>query len=126
MDLALVVRRLFPIARAHRMTGKGQRHVQSAPIIPAATPLFGARAVSLRRLAVVEIEARVAFERAEVVLVGEDEGRADKTARPVPAAFGLARIEQDKVPAQLRFRVIAIGRVKVTDVPGRPTEGFMA
>src|ERR1035441_3940266 len=39
--------------------------------------------------------------------------------RPIAAAFGVARIEQDQILARLGIRVIPIGRVKVADVRWR-------
>ena len=50
---------------ARGMAGEGQRHVEAAPIVSAAAPFFGAGALGLRRPAVVEEEARIAFERVE-------------------------------------------------------------
>ena len=36
--------------------------------------------------------------------------------RPVAAALGLARVEEDQVLARLGLRVVAVGRVEVADV----------
>ena len=42
-----------------------------------------------------------------------------KLARPVAAAFRLARVEQDQVLAQLGRRVVAIGGVQIADLVRR-------
>ena len=98
-DFIFVVLRLLHVARADGMSGEGQRHVESAPIIAAAAPFFRSGALSLRRLAVVEEKARITFQRAEIGAIGKDPRRSDKIARPIAAAFGLARVEQDEILA---------------------------
>src|SRR5258706_12957966 len=72
------------------MPGERQGHGASAPVVAAAAPFFGAGALALRSHRIVEIKARVAFERAELGVVGEDERGADEGAGPVAAAFGAA------------------------------------
>ena len=119
LDLVLLVLGLLGAARADGMAGEGQGHVLAAPIIAAAAPFLGAGAVGLRRLAVVEEEPRVAFQRVEHGPVGEDPRGADEMSGPIAAALGVARVEEDQVFAGLGIRVIAIGRVEVADVGGR-------
>src|ERR1035437_360130 len=114
--LVLLVLRLLGIASAGGMPGEGQRHVLAAPIISAPAPFLGAGALRLRRLAVVEEEPGIAFQRAEHRAVGEYPGGAHQMPRPIATAFGVARIEEDQILARLGSRVIAIGRVKVADV----------
>src|SRR5215467_9198765 len=126
MDLVLFIFGLLQVARAHRMPRKRERHVQSSPIIAATAPFLGSGAVGLRGLTVVEEESGIAFERGELVAVGEDEGSANETAGPVAPTFDLPRIQEFEVPAQFRFGVIAISGVKVPDVTWRVIERLLA
>src|SRR5438876_2218343 len=71
-NFVLIVLRLALIARADRVTGKGQAHIASSPVISTTAPLFRAGAVGLRRLAVVKKEARVAFERVQHGVMGKN------------------------------------------------------
>src|SRR5258706_2928360 len=99
------------------MPGERQGHGASAPVVAAAAPFFGAGALALRSHRIVEIKARVAFERAELGVVGEDERGADEGAGPVAAAFGAAGVEEKEVLAGLRVgAVIGVGSVEVADV----------
>src|ERR1035441_402638 len=116
--LVLLVLRLLGAARAGGMPGEGQRHVLAAPIISAPAPFLGAGTLRLRRLAVVEEEPGIAFQRAEHRAVGEYPGSAHQMTGPIATAFGVARIEQDQILARLRVRMIAVGRVKVAYVRG--------
>ena len=61
LDLVFFVYGKLCAACAHRMADEGQGHVQTAPIVPTAAPLFGARTLRLRRKAVIEEEPRIAF-----------------------------------------------------------------
>src|SRR2546426_3077396 len=56
---------LLGAPRAGGVACKRQRHVLPAPVIAAAAPFLSARALGLRGVAIVEKEARVAFEGAE-------------------------------------------------------------
>src|SRR5207249_12298235 len=64
-DFVVFAFRLLGGGSAGGMTREGQGHVSSAPVITRAAPFFGAGALTLRRFAVVEEEARVAFEGVE-------------------------------------------------------------
>ena len=97
MNLVLVILGLRQLPRADRMTGKRQRHVLSAPIIPAAAPFLRPGALGLRRLAVVKEKSRIAFQRVKIIAVRKNKRRADEASRPIAAAFGLARVEQHHV-----------------------------
>ena len=107
------------------MACKRQRHVAPAPVISASAPFLRARPLSLRRLAVVEEKSRVAFQRAQHRAVGKNPGRAHKIARPIAAAFRCARVEQPQVIAGLGIELIAIRRVKISNVIGRIGEWLM-
>src|SRR5439155_23705700 len=107
-DLVLVVLRFGFIARPDRVAGEGQGHVAPAPVIPAAAPFLRARAVGLRRSTVVEKEPRVAFQRVQSCAMGKYPRGADQAAGPFAATLNLARIEQDKVLAGFRARMIAV------------------
>ena len=72
LDFVFLVLRLFLVARAQRMAGERQRHVQSTPVIPSSAPFLGAGAISLRRLAVIEEKARVTFQRVEIGAIGKN------------------------------------------------------
>src|SRR6476660_8322901 len=90
-----------------RMTGKRQRHSLSTPVITAASPFLAARALPLRRQAVVEIKPRVAFERVEVAIFRERVRRADDVPTPIAAPFGLPRVEQLQILASFGMWKIA-------------------
>src|SRR5688572_9829771 len=105
------------------MAGEGERHGPAAPIVATAAPFYGAGAVGLRRVAVVEKESRVPFQSKMICLMREDERRADELAAPVAAPFGLRRIEQNDVLAVGRFGMVLECGVKITDVIGWIIEG---
>src|SRR5207253_2881914 len=73
LDLVLLVPDRLRAPRAAGMPDERERHVQPAPIVAAPAPLLCARTLYLGGLAVVEEEARIAFERAKVRVVREDE-----------------------------------------------------
>ena len=94
-DPILVTFSLFHAAGAGGMAGEGQGHVAPAPIIATAAPFLRAGALGLWCLTVIKEKARVAFERVEHGAVREYPGGANEMARPIAAAFGVARVEQD-------------------------------
>ena len=108
------------------MAREGKRHILAAPVVTATAPLLRAGPLGLGRLAVVEKEAGIAFERAEVGLVREDERGADEGAGPVGAALRLAGVEQDEVMAWLGRAVIPVGGVEITDLIWRAGVGNVA
>src|SRR5437867_703401 len=69
-EFVVVAFRFFGRWRATGMTREGQGHVSSSPVIAAAAPFFGAGALGLGRLAVVEEETRIAFEGVEDGVMG--------------------------------------------------------
>ena len=105
-------------ARPDRVSRERQRHVLSAPVVPAAAPFLGSGPLALGASAVVKEEARIALERLQVCAVGKDERGADEAARPVPASLRLARVEEDEVPAPLRNAVVVVACVEVSHVIG--------
>src|SRR5689334_15307838 len=79
-----IERRLLLVGRAaHRVTRKWKRHHASTPIVATAAPFLAAGALALWRETVVEIEARIAFQRAELAIGGKLIGRADEMTAPV-------------------------------------------
>src|SRR5689334_9585483 len=82
-DLVLVRFRFFLIARAGWMPGEGQRHVQSAPVVPSTAPLLGPGSLGLRGLAVIEEETRITFQSAKERSVREDPRCTDKVTCPL-------------------------------------------
>src|SRR5437867_13087899 len=84
---------------ADRMSRKWQRHIQSAPVIAASSPLFGPCAVRLRSLAVIEKESRIALQRRQNTVMREYEGSTHKTSGPVPSILHCRCIEQDEILA---------------------------
>ena len=101
------------------MAGEREGHVPPAPVVAAAAPFLGAGALGLRRVAVVEVEARVALQRVQHRAVGEDERRADEVPAPVAAALDLGGVEEHQVMAGLGLAVVDVGRVEVADPVGR-------
>src|SRR5271154_4774381 len=97
------------------MSAQGQRGGVAAKIVAAAGPLLGAGALRLRRAAVVEEKARVAFQRPEVGLIGKDERGANEVAAPIAAALVDGGVEEGEIDAGRGRAVIAIGGVKVAD-----------
>src|SRR5262245_11011039 len=73
MNFVFVALRLLPAARASRLSGEVQGHVQSAPIISATAPFLGSSAISLGCLAVVEEKAGIPLQGPELVPMREDE-----------------------------------------------------
>ena len=118
-NFVLVILGFLFVARADRVTDERQRHVAATPIIAATTPFLGPSAAGLRRLAVVEEEARITFERVQHGAMRKNPRGADEVARPVAAVFGFDRVEQHKVFAGFRTRMIAVSGVEVSDVVGR-------
>ena len=112
-DLVLGAQRRQRAACAGRMSRQRQRGIDAAPIVAAAAPLLGAGALRLRRLAVVEEEARVTLQRAQHRRVRKHDRGAHQLPRPVAAAFDGARIEQHQVLACLRVRMIRVAGVKI-------------
>src|SRR5438876_4913605 len=101
------------------MTREGQAHISTSPVITSTSPFLRPSSLRLGRFAVVEDEARVAFQRVEHGVVGEDEGRADEGAGPVVRALEAARVEEDQVLAGLRRKMIAIGCMEIADMVRR-------
>src|SRR5690349_9897310 len=101
------------------MSDEGQGHVETAPVIPAAAPFLRAGSLSLRGQAVIEKEARVAFQSPQIVAVSENKRRADEAARPIAARFRIAGIQENKVATRFRIRMVAVGGMEITDVVWR-------
>ena len=108
------------VRRADRMSGQRQRRdLSPVPVVASGAPLLRAGSLTLRRLAVVEEEARIALEGAEVGLVGEDERRADEGPAPVAAALGPCGVEKDEVEPRRGRTVVHVRRVEEPHVPRR-------
>src|SRR5260370_39167414 len=73
VDFVLLALCRLQSRRAHWMAGERQGHVPTAPVITAAAPFLRARALGLRRKAVVEEEARVSLERSKFIAMSENE-----------------------------------------------------
>src|SRR5436190_6879930 len=112
-DFVFLAFGLGGFARAGGMANERKRHVLAAPIVAAAAPFFGASALGLRGLAVVEEKSRVTFESVENRAVGENPGRAHELTGPIATAFGFARVEQDEILARFRVWMIAISSVEI-------------
>jgi sugar lactone lactonase YvrE len=67
----------------------------------------------------IEIEARIAFQRVQVRTMRKDPRGAHQLAGPIAASFSLARVQQEQVLARFRRRVIAISGMEVCDLTGR-------
>src|SRR5438067_13367177 len=65
LDFVLVTFCFFGIASAGRVPGKGQRHIQAAPVIPSPAPFLSSGALCLGSLAVIEKETWIALECVE-------------------------------------------------------------
>ena len=116
LDLVLGVRGSGGAGSADGVPGKRERRrLASIPVVATAAPLLRARPLGLGRLAVVEEESRVPFERREHGVVGEREGGAHEAPAEIAAALDLRRVEQHEVLPRRRRPLVRVGRMEVAD-----------
>src|SRR6185312_3632495 len=96
-NLVLAIESRLRRSRADGMAHERQCHIEPAPIIAAAAPLFGPGALRLRRQAVIKKEPRIALQSSQISGVRKDERCAGKMSGPISASFRLACIEQQQI-----------------------------